>query len=100
MENGLRRNHSADVCCTMLMSNNCISISAAIECGTLDSPDNGIVRVTGTTVGSFAKYTCNPGFKLSGSDMRTCQATGEWSGSAPVCRCKSKNSQINWFIFW
>ncbi|XP_003387839.1 PREDICTED: sushi, von Willebrand factor type A, EGF and pentraxin domain-containing protein 1-like isoform X2 [Amphimedon queenslandica] len=57
-----------------------------IECGPLDSPDNGIVRVEGTTVGSVAKYTCNPGFKLSGSDMRTCQATGEWSGSTPVCQ--------------
>ena len=63
-------------------------ISVAIDCGPLDSPDNGIVRVEGTTVGSFAKYTCNSGFKLSGSDMRTCQATGEWSGRAPVCQCK------------
>ena len=36
---------------------------------------------------SNATYMCNAGFILvQGSDViRTCQATGEWSGSVPVC---------------
>ena len=36
---------------------------------------------------SNATYTCNAGFDLvQGSDViRTCQATGEWSGIVPVC---------------
>ena len=36
---------------------------------------------------SNATYTCNAGFILEqGSDViRTCQATGEWSGTVPVC---------------
>ena len=36
---------------------------------------------------SNATYMCNAGFIVEqGSDViRTCQATGEWSGTVPVC---------------
>ena len=39
--------------------------------------------------GSTATYTCNSGFELldltPGSDMRTCQPNGMWSGSEALC---------------
>ena len=31
-------------------------------------------------------FTCNNGYELTGSDSRTCQSNGTWSGSDDVCR--------------
>ena len=31
-------------------------------------------------------FTCNTGYELTGSDTRTCQSNGNWSGSDDVCR--------------
>ena len=31
-------------------------------------------------------FTCNIGYELTGSDTRTCQSDGSWSGSDDVCR--------------
>ena len=30
-------------------------------------------------------FTCNTGYKLTGSDTRTCQDDGSWSGSDTMC---------------
>ena len=30
--------------------------------------------------------TCNTGYELTGSDTRTCQSDGNWSGSDDVCK--------------
>ena len=31
-------------------------------------------------------FTCNTGYELTGSDTRTCQSDGSWSGSETMCR--------------
>ena len=31
-------------------------------------------------------FTCNTGYEVTGSDTRTCQSDGSWSGSNDVCR--------------
>jgi len=31
-------------------------------------------------------FTCNTGYELTGSDNRSCQSDGTWSGSATICR--------------
>ena len=31
-------------------------------------------------------FTCNAGYELTGSDTRTCQSNGNWSGTNIVCR--------------
>ena len=54
-------------------------------CGPLPPPDNGIVDVPITTVGSVATYSCDNGFLVSGNSQRICQMDGFWSGSAPTC---------------
>lgn len=61
---------------------------AAVDCGPLDSPDNGVVRVPGTEFGFAARYSCNVGFTLVGLSTRICQINGKWSGDAPTCRRK------------
>ena len=36
--------------------------------------------------GDTCSFTCNTGYELTGSDIRTCQSNGSWSGSDDVCR--------------
>ena len=58
----------------------------AVDCGDLTDPANGRVDHTaGTSLGQTGIYSCNTGYNLVGDDTRTCQATGNWSGSAPTC---------------
>ena len=65
------------------------SVSAVIDCGSLDDLENGQVDLSNTTVGSTANFTCNQGYILTnGSSTRTCEANGEWSGDSPICECK------------
>ena len=36
--------------------------------------------------GDTCSFTCNTGYELTGSDIRTCQSDGSWSGIDAVCR--------------
>ena len=57
-----------------------------MDCGSLTDPANAQVNYTaGTTFGQTATYSCDTGYNLVGNSTRNCQATGEWSGSAPTC---------------
>ena len=59
----------------------------AVECGNLTDPANGQVDHTaGTTLGQTVYYSCNTGYNLVGDRTHTCQASGNWSGSAPICQ--------------
>ena len=63
-----------------------VLLSTVVDCGNLTNPANGQVSHTaGTTFGQTAIYSCNTGYNLVGDSTRTCQATGEWSGSVPTC---------------
>ena len=58
----------------------------AIDCGYLAAPKNGAVKfVPDTTLRSRAKFSCDYGFKLVGSDVLTCEASGDWSDTPPTC---------------
>ena len=56
------------------------------------SPANGeIMSCSSGTIGvgydgDTCSFTCNTGYELTGSDTRTCQSNGSWSGSDDVCR--------------
>ena len=65
-----------------------------VDCGGLSNPTNGQVKLSGTRVGSTAKYFCNIGFDLVGDNIRKCRSNGQWSGEEPVCKRKYK------FIFY
>ena len=56
-----------------------------VTCLLLADPDNGQVIVGGVTVGSTARYICQSGFVLQGSDETTCLSSGTWSNLPPVC---------------
>ena len=58
-----------------------------VDCGTMTDPTNGQVSHTaGTTFGQTATHSCDTGYNLVGYNNRTCQATGVWSGSEPICQ--------------
>ena len=64
-------------------------ILTAVDCGNLSDPANGQVDHTaGTTFAQTATYSCETGYNLvgDGTRVRTCQATGDWSGSEPNCQ--------------
>ena len=61
---------------------------ADIQC---NNPANGNVSCTSSRTGvgyegDTCSFTCNTGYELTGSDTRTCQSDGSWSGSDTVCR--------------
>lgn len=55
------------------------------DCPQPASPLNAKVEVGGLSPGSLATYTCDPGYKLFGSDTTVCSAKGKWAGDLPVC---------------
>ena len=56
-----------------------------IMCEQLEDPENGKVTQPSRIAGAVAEYECNQGFTLVGAETRTCEASGRWSGKAPVC---------------
>ena len=67
-----------------------ISSTCVVLCPTLTNPDNGVINCSlgDNGVPSYedtCSFTCNTGYELTGSDTRTCQSDGSWSGTDSVC---------------
>ena len=61
-----------------------------IRCDNLSSPANGMMLCSSGRVGvgyegDTCSFTCNTSYELTGSDTRTCQSNGNWSGSDVTC---------------
>ena len=64
------------------------------QCSTLAAVDNvkmscynGSTYTNGESYeGDTCSFTCDTGYELTGSDTRTCQKNGSWSGSEVMCR--------------
>ena len=55
-------------------------------------PVNGMVMMTGNSIGDTATYSCNQGYELVGAEILTCQSIGaQWSDSPPECKIIGKN---------
>ena len=70
--------------CTTPCQNHIVCL-AGIDCGDPGTPTNGQLSLSSTTHNSVVTYTCDVGYTLQGSDSRTCQSSGQWSGSVPQC---------------
>ena len=62
-----------------------------VSCSSLTDPNNGMINCSlgDDGVPSYedtCSFTCNIGYELTSSDIRTCQSDGSWSGSDDVCR--------------
>ena len=62
-----------------------IKCAATVTCPNLDRLGNGSVSMSSNFVGGRAYYRCNYGYQLSGYSSRSCQLSGEWSGTQPTC---------------
>ncbi|KAL9989269.1 hypothetical protein ACROYT_G003802 [Oculina patagonica] len=62
-----------------------ITYCKAVDCGALDPPRNGSLSGNWTVFPNSLHFQCDPGFNLSGSSVRTCQANGTWSGLKTLC---------------
>ena len=58
-----------------------------VACPTLAPPTNGTLSSTTGSFGQTTMYACNANYMLSvsGTPTRTCQANGQWDGTAPTC---------------
>ena len=60
------------------------------SCPSLSEPSNGVINCSlgDDRVPSYedtCSFTCNTGYELTGSESRTCQSDGSWSGSIAMC---------------
>ena len=67
------------------------NMHTSVPCSSLTDPNNGMIDCSlgDDGVSSYedtCSFTCNVGYELTGSDTRTCQSDGNWSGSDDVCR--------------
>ena len=61
-----------------------------VSCPSLINPSNGVIDCSLGDDGvpsyeDICSYACNTGYELTGSDTRTCQSDGSWSGSDTLC---------------
>ena len=62
-----------------------------VTCPSLSGPSNGMINCSlgddgVASSGDTCSFTCDTGYELTGSDTRTCQSDGSWSGNDDVCR--------------
>ena len=65
-------------------------VYADIRCDDLSIPANRKTSCSSGRVGigyegDTCSFTCNTGYELTGSDTRTCQSNGSWSGTDNIC---------------
>ena len=61
-----------------------------LSCPSLTGPNNGMISCSlgNDEVPSYedtCNFTCSTGYQLTGSDTRTCQSDGSWSGNDAMC---------------
>ena len=61
-----------------------------VPCLLLTNPENGVINCSlgddeTPSCEDTCSFTCNTGYELTGSDTRTCQSNGSWSGSDVMC---------------
>ena len=74
----------------LLKTNNMIIFISITECRPFTAPDNGDIECSlgddgQPSLGDTCTFTCDNGYKLSGSVIRSCQIDGSWSDTEPVC---------------
>ena len=79
-----------DIHIIILLHRKSISHIFIVSCSSLTDPNYGMINCSlgDDGVPSYedtCSFTCNTGYELTGSDIRTCQSDGSWSGSNGVC---------------
>ncbi|XP_078371653.1 sushi, von Willebrand factor type A, EGF and pentraxin domain-containing protein 1-like [Oculina patagonica] len=56
------------------------------SCGNPGVPTNGQKNSSQYQYGYSISFTCDVGYTLQGSQVRTCQTNGQWTGTQPTCQ--------------
>ena len=67
-----------------------IIYSTAGLCPDIMDLTNGMMMMTGISIGDTANFTCNPGYELVGAENITCRKGRGWSDPPPVCHSGMK----------
>ena len=62
---------------------------SVVNCQPLSAPVNGNITGSGLSPQSKRSFSCNTGYTLQGSENRTCQDDGQWSGTNTTCASKA-----------
>ena len=78
------------LCNNILIHDDNVLYVLLVSCPSLDSPSNGTINCSLGDDGVLSyedacSFTCDTGYELTGSDTRTCQNNGSWSGSNAMC---------------
>ena len=69
----------------------CANKISVVTCPPLVDPENGKVLNNSSLPRPYqmvSKISCNEGYRLEGSDSRTCLSNGTWSGAETYCVCE------------
>ena len=74
----------------ILIHNDNVLFILLVSCPSLDDPSNGMINCSPgddefPTYEDTCNFTCNTGYVITGSNTRTCQSDGSWSGSIAMC---------------
>eukprot|EP00117_Sycon_ciliatum_P010551 scpid84301/ scgid5140/ Sushi, von Willebrand factor type A, EGF and pentraxin domain-containing protein 1 len=75
----------AQVTCTSNTTSTCVPKCLQIKCGAPPIPVNGLTHASSYNALSKAFYSCNSGYTPQGDASATCEASGNWSGTPPMC---------------
>ena len=73
------------------LNNCCVAfvILTVTHCGRLDVPSHGSKQGTSNVVDSVVTFSCDRGYRLQGSENRTCTSDGTWDGEEAQCNGQS-----------
>ena len=68
----------------------CVCFILLVTCPSLSDPSNGMISCSLGDDGvpfyeDTCSFTCDTGYELTGSDTRSCQSDGSWSGPQVSC---------------
>ena len=63
-----------------------------VTCKDLETPSNGSIDCSSNNqplqYQDYCTFQCNDGYELQGSEVRQCEASGEWNGSRTQCNIR------------
>ena len=71
--------------CGLTLTMCIVLLHAVVTCSIPSRPDNGQLYYVGRSYNDRVNFSCNPGYLLIGTSIRTCQSNGQWSGIQPSC---------------
>ena len=67
----------------------CMNLIHTVTCDKLLAPSNGSINCSSNNqtlrFKDYCTFQCNDGYELQGSEVRQCEASGEWNGSRTQC---------------